>query len=47
MSDLYEELAAEYLWAANRLDDPSAKDFAEELSSEMLTLAHQVRDAAA
>lgn len=40
MPDLYEQMAADYLWAANRMrTTPPMADFYEELASEMLSLS--------
>lgn len=46
MSDWYEEYAAASISAANRADEAGREAFSE-LASELLSLAHQARDAAA
>ncbi len=40
-ANLYEEIAAEYLSVSKKgVNDPEAKDFSEELASEMVSLAN-------
>ncbi len=42
-ADLYEQIAAEYLFSANRVTTEGASDFMQELVAEMVSLSNMAR----